>query len=281
MNMELDQTVITHAVRERTTVSNEIEAAVEELRLLGYAVVMSGLSDERIAVLRERTDAVYEKQVSEVGGEDRLRAMNDANIARGLCGYDPIFLEAAMVKPLQDVCLALFGEYFILMSQNGIINVPGTNHYQFTWHRDLNYQHYVSSRPLSLSALICLDPFTRETGGTYVLPATHKTEAFPSETFVRRHQTVVEAPPGAIILFDSMLYHRTGANISKQVRRGLNHIITLPFLKQQYSFPTMYGSRSELSPEARQFLGFGMETASDPASWRAEKLRRVDEGNRK
>jgi len=44
---------------------------------------------------------------------------------------------------------------FILNQQNGI-NPPGETCNQSAWHRDLPYQHYVSSTPLTINALLCM-----------------------------------------------------------------------------------------------------------------------------
>ncbi len=66
--------------------------------------------------------------------------------------------------------------------QNGVINRPERVQAQTGWHRDLNYQHWVPSKPLAVSALVCLEDFNVETGGTAFLPSSHKFEAFPRAT---------------------------------------------------------------------------------------------------
>ena len=274
--IKLDQNVLTHAVREQNQDESALSTYLQELKVKGYTIVPSGLNDAEIDELREKVDAVYAQQAAEVGGEANLKAMNDANIARALAAYDDVFIKAAALPILMDIYEANFGPNFTLMSQNGIINMPSTDHYQFTWHRDLNYQHYVSSRPISLSALICLEPFNAETGGTYILEGSHREEEFPSKAYVQANQQVVTANVGDIVVFDSMLYHRTGSNQSGKVRRGINHIVTQPFVKQQYSFPHMLGPREDITnPQVRTLLGYGFEPALDVKSWRKAKLEKV------
>ena len=85
-------------------------------------------------------------------------------MARCLIGYDDSFAALAAHPAIVAVLTRLLGDYFVLMSQNGVINDPADDHYQVTWHRDLNYQHFVSSRPLAVSALYCIDEFSEETG---------------------------------------------------------------------------------------------------------------------
>jgi ectoine hydroxylase-related dioxygenase (phytanoyl-CoA dioxygenase family) len=262
----------THAVREFQRNEDEDDFRVEEIRNVGYTVVESGLAADELQLIREKIDAIYERQLAEIGGEGRLRRINDANLARCLVGYDDYFIRLAAHPRLVSLCTRLLGENFILMSQNGVLNRPADEHYQVTWHRDLNYQHFVSSRPLAVSALFCIDEFSGETGGTYLLPASHKSEVFPSAEYVRAHQLQMHAPAGAVLVFDAMVYHRTGHNRSGRVRRAVNHIYTLPLIKQQISLPRMLGGKFSDDPFLRKFLGYETETADSVQHWREFKL---------
>ncbi len=264
--------VKTHAVREFHRNDDEADFAAEEIRNVGYTLVQSGLNERELQLIRQKIDDVYERQLREIGSEDALRRINDANVARCLLGYDEYFVTLAAHAQIMAVARRLLGENFILMSQNGIINRPGEEHYQVTWHRDLNYQHFVSSRPLALSALYCVDDFSEETGGTHLIPASHKSEVFPSVDYVRRHQTVMSAAAGAILLFDAMIYHRSGLNRSTKVRRAVNHIYTLPLIKQQISLPLMLRGRFGDDPFLRRLLGYDSETGESVHHWRTKKL---------
>jgi ectoine hydroxylase-related dioxygenase (phytanoyl-CoA dioxygenase family) len=157
------------------------------------------------------------------------------------------------------------------------MNQASDEHYQVTWHRDLNYQHFTSSRPLALSALYAIDDFTELTGGTNLLPASHKSEVFPSPEYVEQHQKLIEANPGSIIIFDSMVYHRSGFNRSGRVRRGVNHIYTLPLIKQQISLPQMLQGKFSDDPYLRRFLGYDTQTGESVQEWREFKLSLAEE----
>ena len=265
----------THAVREFERHEDADDLLVEEIRRVGYTVIESGFSADELQLIREKIDLVYERQLAEIGGEQHLHRINDGNLARCLVGYDDYFLRLAAHPRLVSVCARMLGEHYILMSQNAIINRPAGEHYQATWHRDLNYQHFVSSRPLAVSALYCVDDFNEETGGTCLLPASHQSEKFPSEEYVLRHQRQVSAPAGSVIVFDAMLYHRTGHNRSGRVRRAVNHIFSLPLIKQQISLPRMLGGRFSDDPFLRQFLGYETETADSVQHWREFKLKQI------
>jgi ectoine hydroxylase-related dioxygenase (phytanoyl-CoA dioxygenase family) len=262
----------THAVREFHENRDELDLYAEEIRNLGYTVVQSGFSTEELQTIRQKIDDIYQVQLREIGGEAALQRINDANIARCLVGYDDYFLRLAAHPSIMGVAEKLLGEKFILMSQNAIINRPGDEHYQVTWHRDLNYQHFVSSRPLGLSALYCVDDFNDETGGTWLIPASHKSEKFPSSEYVRRHERLMSAPTGSILLFDAMIYHRSGINRGNEPRRAVNHIYTLPLIKQQISIPDMLQGKLSDDPFLRTFLGYDSETGTSVQHWREQKL---------
>jgi ectoine hydroxylase-related dioxygenase (phytanoyl-CoA dioxygenase family) len=262
-----------HAIREFQRNESADDLHAEEVRKVGFTILQSDFLVEELADIRQRIDRVYESQVKEIGGTEQLKRINDNRVGRSLLGYDDYFIKLAAHPRVIAVLNRLLGEYYILMSQNAIINDPVDEHYQLTWHRDLNYQHFVSSRPLAISALFCIDEFTHETGGTYLLPGSHRDEAFPSTEYLSRHQLQVVAPAGAILVFDAMLFHRAGENTSRNLRRAVNHIYTLPLIKQQISFPKMLGGKFSDDPFLRKFLGYETETADSVQHWREFKLR--------
>ena len=160
------------------------------------------------------------------------------------------------------------------MQQNGVLNPTASEHAQAAYHRDLPYQHFVSSRPLGLSALFCIDRFNRETGATIVLPGTHRVEAFPSDAVAREIQTVVDADAGSFILFDSMLFHKAGPNVSASPRRALNQVYTVPIISQQISLPEALNGRYAEDPELAQLLGYVTRPAPSALAWRERRLAR-------
>ena len=176
---------------------------------------------------------------------------------------------------LLRLCRLVLGEYVQLMQQNGVVNRPSENHPQRAYHRDLPYQHFVSSRPLALSALFCIDPFRVETGATTVLPASHLSERFPSDDVATSLETPIEAAPGAFIVFDSMLFHRAGVNRSGRPRRAVNQVFTVPIIAQQISLPAALQGRFADDPELARLLGYGAAPAASVAEWRERRLARA------
>src|SRR5205085_3794815 len=237
VNSDMDTRFGFYGVRESSTATSETDKGVEEIRITGFTVVPGVLSKPELEIIRGKLDEIYKIQVTEIGGEDRLDEMKDSNIVRLLLAYDDYFLGVATNPAVLAIVERLLGDYYILVQQNGILILPRLENYQISWHRDLSYQHFVSTRPLAISALFCIDDFSEESGGTYVLPASHKVEAFPSQEFLKRNQRGITARAGSVLVFDSMLFHRAGYNRATFTRRALNHVYALPFLKQQISIP--------------------------------------------
>ncbi len=264
-----------YGVKHATVNETAIERHAEEIRLSGYTVVRQIMDPSLLSSACFKLDRLYETQAAAHGGIAQLRAINDANIVRCPLAQDDFFLELATNARLVAIANELLGDYVILQQQNGVINPANDENYQAGWHRDLPHQHFVSSRPLAISALVCLDPFTDETGGTYVLPASHQAEAFPSEEYVHTHQRGIVAEPGDALVFDSMLYHRAGTNRSGRARRGVNHVYALPFFNQQISLPRVLKGRFADDPKLRRLLGYDIEPAESAFEWRDRRLAKL------
>lgn len=241
---------------------SEQDEVAEQIRRMGYAVLDSGYTPAQLREISEAFDRVRERYVN-TWGETRLRSMNEFYTIRGLLTHGGApFIDLAMNPSLMGVLKKLIVGKFVLNQQNGIINPPGETYNQGTWHRDLPYQHYVSSSPLAVNALFCVDNFTIENGSTFVLPASHKAFAFPSENYLRKNAVQVEAKVGQYIVLDCMLFHSGGFNRTAKERRAVNHIYNIPYFKQQINLPGNM-SVDGLSVEARELLGFNYQ---EPAS---------------
>jgi len=261
-----------YGIKTATQLAAPLDRHREEILINGFTVVPDVIEESELAETRKRIDQVYATQAAEMGGEEALRKINDALVARCLLAYDEYFLALATNPTIHQVVGSLLGDYFTILQQNAVINAPTGKHFQSAWHRDLAYQHFVVSRPLSLSALYCIDDFSEVTGGTYLLPGSHKSEPFPSREFVQAHEITVNAKAGSALVFDAMAYHRGGFNRSDGLRRGVNHVFGLPFMKQQISFPKALGGRYKDDPVLSKLLGYATEPAESVLQWRTNRL---------
>jgi ectoine hydroxylase-related dioxygenase (phytanoyl-CoA dioxygenase family) len=248
--------------------------AVEEVIRLGFSIVPNVLDAHTLEEACRRLDSVYQKQEQEFG-QERLSVINEKNMARAPLVYDEWFLKIAAHDTVLSLVRQFLGDYFILHLQNGIINTPDEIHHQTSWHRDLPYQNFVSSQPLSISALFCIDDFNAETGGTFVLPFSHKFDYFPALEYVEKHKFQTTAEAGSVILFDSMLFHCAGINRSKTVRRGINNMYVVPILKQQINLTRCFPQPDNLDGWTRRFLGFDSDVPSSVNEWRNIRMTKL------
>jgi hypothetical protein len=266
----------TFGIKEFNRPSSEIDLRAEEIQLSGYTILPQVMSGAELEAARSKLDRIYQTQLDEIGGSDNLKIIGDPYTAMCPLAYDDFFLSLVVDRRLLDVVERLLGDYFILMLQNGILNIPelGDDQTSGYWHRDLGYQHFVSSRPIGITAIHCIDDFNSNTGGTRILPGSHKHEVFPSEEFLRHHERGIEAPAGSVILLDAMLYHRGGHNTSPGVRRAVNSTYTLPLIKQQIALPQALNGRHRDDPFLSRLLGYESEVDPSVMAFRQRRLKR-------
>ena len=238
------------------------DEAVEQVKNIGYAVINSGYNLPTLQSIADKFNHTRESYIK-THSETYLKALNEFHAIRSpLTHGDEAFLRLALNDNLLSILKKLMHGKFILNQQNGIINPPQDTYNQAAWHRDLPYQHFITTRPLAINALFCIDDFTVENGATFVLPASHKSEAFPSSQYIQQNAIQVEAKAGSFILLDCMVFHAGGYNTTRSERRAVNHVYNIPYFKQQINIPINMRNAS-LTAEEKDILGFNyMEPTS-------------------
>ncbi|WP_226962168.1 phytanoyl-CoA dioxygenase family protein [Sulfurimonas marina] len=254
--------------------NSDIDLYVEEIKNDGFAIIENVLTQEELNIYREKIDVVYKQQEIDFG-LDKLNSIKEKNMCRMPLKYDDYFINIVTNKTVLDVVRKFLGDFFILNLQNAIINIPNEEHHQSSWHRDLPYQNYVISNPLSINALFCIDDFSIETGGTIVVPYTHKTEVLPSDKYIEKHAVTAVAKAGSVIVFDSMLFHKAGYNSSNNIRRAVNQQYQIPLLKQFYNFPKALNGKFSKDKFLAQLLGYTSQVPLDDIEWRNERIKRM------
>ncbi|MAZ66593.1 MAG: phytanoyl-CoA dioxygenase family protein [Kangiellaceae bacterium] len=247
--------------------SGRASELIESISLKGFAVLSGVIDSDSLQFYREAIDAVYLQQRGNFE-DGYLDTINDSDVCRAPCLYDASFLELAGNQSILAIVRALLGNEFILHLQNAIINRPTRDHQQRSWHRDLPHQNYTTSKPLAINALYVIDEFSEKTGATEVIPHSHKFDSLPSSAYVAENSLKVAAAPGSVILFDSMMIHRAGLNCSRTPRRAINHVYSIPILKQQYDFPCALRENQDIGGEMRKLLGFSYAVPLDDVQWR-------------
>lgn len=254
--------------------NDDIDLYVEEIKTDGFTIIEDVLSQDELKQYREKIDYIY--KIQEDGfGLDNFNKIQEKNMCRIPLKYDDYFINIAINKTVLSIVERILGSFYILNLQNAIINHPNEEHHQSSWHRDLPYQNYVISKPLSINALFCIDDFSEETGGTIVVPYTHNTEILPSDRYIAKHSVTANAKAGSVIVFDSMLFHKAGYNSSNIIRRAINHQYQIPLLKQFYDFPKVLGGKYSDDKFLSQLLGYTSQVPLDDIEWRKNRLDKI------
>ena len=258
MSKVIDIPEASYGVTQQDFFESTAQEIAEQVKRLGYAILDSGYTSQEL----EKISADFEttrKNYIQTYGKDYLRNLDEINTIRSPVTHgSSSFLTLVMNPHLLEVISLLIVGKFILNQQNGVINPPQNKYNQGYWHRDLPYQHYVSSSPLAVNALFCIDDFTLDNGSTHVLPASHKSSSFPSNEYIKKNSLQVEAKAGSYILLDCMLFHTGGFNRTDKERRAVNHVFTIPYFKQQINIPENIFLEN-LSDTEKEILGFGYQ----------------------
>ena len=190
-------------------VRDDVEAAVSENRQR---------SDQMQANVRARGHRIGATGVASTGN---------------LINQMPRFGQFLADRRIVDPCESIFGPYVRVSSVGAVMNHPGNA--RGYWHSDWPFNQTVASHVpapyadavMHVTAIFMLSPFTEETGGTLVVPGSHRSSVNPSgETEVDRdspYPTEINAigEAGDVLLFDSRLWHSVAPNNSDRPRTAV------------------------------------------------------------
>lgn len=257
-------------------VLNNDEAAenihVQNIKRQGFSILKNQIPLAEINSLKQLSENIYADQL-EGFGKERIKVIEEENIVRAPFLIDSAFDQLIVNEKVLEIIQSVIGQKIILHLQNVIINRSGLEHHQTAWHRDIPYQNYTLSNPISISALFALTPFNSETGGTKLIPRSHKLEKFPSKDYIQDNFLQPDLEPGDVLIFDSWIYHCAGENISEQDRYGINHVFTAPFLKQQIDFPKLIGLR-DFPDKLEELMGEEFEIALSVNDFREKRFKK-------
>lgn len=267
-----------YGVLKRQNSTSEIDRVVEEVQLLGFSSIRSGYSAQEIDEIKKicQTTALHYKEKYK---DFKPEMTGEANNHRAPLLEDLTFLRVAQNKQILEVVSRLIVGGFFLNQQNLVINPPSSKHYnQLKFHRDLPYQHYVSTRPIAINALFAVDDFTLENGATIVIPASHRVEEFSSDGVIESQSKQIQVKAGSFLILDCMTFHAAGFNMSKSERIGINHVYSTLMLRPQIDWDrAIVGDlRKKLNLEQMKLLGINHPIAGSVREFLQNRLDRVE-----
>ncbi|NQV47465.1 MAG: phytanoyl-CoA dioxygenase family protein [Rhodospirillaceae bacterium] len=249
----------------------------EELMIKGFCVIPGQLDESVTKQCRDDVDTLLEAE-KQVFGEENLMAINDNGVVRSPFLSSPAIRNICFGGLVPEILKEIFGEQYILNVNRAVISSPGELHPATAWHREPAYMNFTTSTPVSLTFVHSIDGSNSKNGGIAILYGSHTQDIFPSDEYVHRNAIIPDIPPGALLLFNSALFHCGTENHSNEIRRALVTIYTTPLFKQQVNVPQMIRDKNLESivdeiPRGKFVLGFDTESRSSDQEYREIKLK--------
>lgn len=265
-----------YGVLKRRDSITEIDRVVEEVSLLGYSSIDSGFTENEIQEIKEISKATASDYKIKYRDLD-LVLTGESNNHRAPLLENLMFLKVAENPKIMEIVSRLIMGEFFLNQQNLVINPPSSKNYnQLKFHRDLPYQHYVSTRPIAINALFAVDDFTIQNGATIVIPASHKMEEFSSDVVIEKQSKQLEVKAGSFLILDCMTYHAAASNKSSADRVGINHVYSTLMLRPQIDWgrAVSLDVREKLHVHQRKLLGLNHPIAGSVTDFLKSRMSR-------
>ncbi len=192
----------------------EFDNAVYELDVYGFTIVESVLIAEQVAEMRGVLIRLNDEVGEERGGEGSCRHVSN------LPTLDPIFFPVIDHPSILPILEHYLEQSLILGSLNSRIVRPGDGDQGF--HSDIPPEMLNMASPVMMNTVWMLDDFSRENGGTRVVPGTHKSGlGHPPPGVEVKYYVQPSAPAGSVLIFNGQCWHAGGANGSDANRHAL------------------------------------------------------------
>ncbi|MEM5516404.1 phytanoyl-CoA dioxygenase family protein [Henriciella sp. AS95] len=200
----------------------ELEQAASNVRNHGICLIANVLSSQQ---LERAHHAVYDAAEHDETRDhiDQFELDYDDKNHRiwNLLSLNSVFVELAEHPTVLHLLRAVLGWPCLLSSFSANIAYPGGD--AGALHADQFFVPGVWDRPLSLNIGWAIDDFTLENGATHFVPGSHRLKRSPTSQESQSQNGIQGiVPAGSLIAFEGRLWHKTGANRSKnQARAGL------------------------------------------------------------
>ena len=257
--------------------TEDISQVKRDLDVWGYGLVKNALSPDELKTLRKRLmDQAKGEADAGIGFFDGGERKSN----QGAVG----FLTGAEKNPNQRVwCLPNKGKEFIdLLENNKTIDnfVPdflGDDPILFSYtaniarpgntpmhmHTDqVTMQPPIRSAAVGMNLMYFLVDVNEQNGGTLVMPGSHKGNWAPDDPFDPVDTVAAAGPAGTCMVFESRLWHATGANRMPQDSESERPVIlaffTRPWMRQQENFSLSVKDEvlETCSDKVKGYLGF-------------------------
>lgn len=228
-----------------TTPATALKAQLEEIDEKGYTLLPDFLSGAQLA----RVNQLFDRWLGGYRGRNDFEGHATERLYT-LVARDPLFQDIVEDPRILDLCDAVLLPNYLLTASQAIVIGPGET--PQPWHTDDAFYTIPRPRPMvSLSTIVAVEDFTRENGGTEVIPGSHR---WPDEALegtyrqgghgmdpafamnLAQRAEPIEMAAGSCLVFAGTLLHRGGANRGRGTRRAFSNQYCQPWARQQENF---------------------------------------------
>ncbi|GCE19572.1 phytanoyl-CoA dioxygenase family protein [Dictyobacter kobayashii] len=193
----------------------------------GFFLLPDAFPATEIDALRARIDhfaAAHEQQLLEHGKEGISRP-KEISFTAHLAAKDPEIMKFVAQERFAQLTSDLLRDDVSLYWDQSVYKKPEAKR-DFPWHQDTGYT--LTDPAEYITCWLALDDVTLENGCIWVIPASHKqgviehtdTEIGKQCYFGSDPGVPVPLQKGGMVVFNSLLFHRSGPNTSSTVRKG-------------------------------------------------------------
>jgi ectoine hydroxylase-related dioxygenase (phytanoyl-CoA dioxygenase family) len=230
----------------------------------GYCVLPGAIDPGLVARARARLAELIDEDERRFGRE-QLIGLNEWGRTRLLPNRGHAFVELLELPHVHSVIEHILGEYRVLY-YNGTSLLPHQTRAETStakWHIDLPI---CTGVPQWLNVFYLLEDFTPDNGATYVIPGSQQ-RPFPGHVegdlaaAIEAAKVQFVAPAGAVIVFDSTIWHAAGENMTSRPRLMVAAVVGKVQRNVRYQAQFDHGLALDadvaagLRPLARRLLG--------------------------
>lgn len=215
-----------------------VETAIKQIKEDGYAIIANLISGDRLRRAQEDAEALLEKTPIAMPGLDgRIIGRMKKGLFRATRAFDDLYVHPTILAVARGVLTDAESKSYLTLAGGGIQlstvmikDVVPRENVRHMHRDDAGYPIARPRAPLMVNMLLALDQFSKATGGTLVVPGSHKwTKPVEQDA----DHIVVEMDAGSIVMFDGAIWHNNGANhTTDRSRKALNIYYSLSWLRQ-------------------------------------------------
>ncbi|CAB3647061.1 phytanoyl-CoA dioxygenase family protein [Achromobacter aegrifaciens] len=196
----------------------------------GFVVLPGIIPPEQVSQLQEaliRIEAEHNLGYAQTSFEGRKTVR-----INNLLVYDPRFWDVPLQPDVLSLAERLLDRELLLSSLCSLTLAPGQGAQPL--HEDTQQLALPRPRPpLAVNAIWALSDFTAENGATHIVPGSHRYDSSPPYGAQDIDTVQATMKAGSVMLFDSALWHKGGANNSNARRYALSCYYCAGWMRQQ------------------------------------------------